>query len=147
MSTLGKSKISSFCFWCQSGGMRKKMSPRFLLLPQGFESFPSDLPLMLLWVMNVGFENTCTISRKWNVSRVIRSIYRWIYKILRLSPLAVEHRVVVMTAGSQSRQAQMEFYWLPIFNFLFIDYVLIISGDIKFWDPSWELRHWESEFN
>ena len=67
----------------------------FLLLPQGFKRFPSDLPrarwrnlvcaecLLMIkpmmvsfcfiegwcWVIGVGFENTCTISRKWNVSR------------------------------------------------------------------------------
>ena len=61
----------------------------FLLLPQGLERFPSDLPqarwhnlvcvicrwlsqwwllfywgLMFLWVMGVGFKNTCTVSGK-----------------------------------------------------------------------------------
>ena len=32
----------------------------------------------------------------------------WVYKTIRFSPLAVEHSVVVMTAGSQSRRSQIE---------------------------------------
>ena len=56
---------------------------------------------MLLWLMGVGFENTCTFSGKENVSRVIPRYYRWVYKNLCLYSLAVEHSVMVMTAGSQ----------------------------------------------
>ena len=65
------------------------------LLPQGFESFPLDLPearwcnlvliLMLLWVLNVGFENTCTVSGKCNVFRVTPKLYRWVYKTVHIS--------------------------------------------------------------
>ena len=55
------------------------------------------LGLILLGVMGVGFD-TCTVSRKWNVSRVIPRLYGWVYKTLRLFPLAVEHGVVVMSA-------------------------------------------------
>ena len=51
--------------------------------------------------LSVEFENICTVSGKRNVSRVIPRLYGWVYKTLRLSPLAVEHSVVVMTAGSQ----------------------------------------------
>ena len=39
---------------------------------------------MLLWVMGVGFENACTVSGKWNVTRVTPRLYGWVYKILRL---------------------------------------------------------------
>ena len=53
---------------------------------------------MLLWVMGAGFCNTCTVSGKWNVSRVIPRFYGWVYKTLRLSPLVVEHSFVVMSA-------------------------------------------------
>ena len=60
--------------------------------------------LMLLWVMGVGFENTYTISGKGNVSRVIPGLFGWFYQTLRLSPLVVEHTVVVMTVDSQSRK-------------------------------------------
>ena len=40
--------------------------------------------LMLLWVMGVGFENTCTVSGKSNATRVVQRLYGWVYKILRL---------------------------------------------------------------
>ena len=46
----------------------------------------------------MGFDNTCTISGKRNISRVIPRLYGWVYKTLRLSPLAVDHSVVVMSA-------------------------------------------------
>ena len=45
--------------------------------------------------------------RKWNVSRVIPGLSGWVYKTRRFFPLADEHSVVVMTAGSQSRQSQL----------------------------------------
>ena len=93
MRTLVESKVLSFLFlalirWNEKGG-ESKIS--FCYLPQGFESFPSDLPrargrnlarveclqtikpwwlvfvllgLMLLWVMGEGFENICTVSGK-----------------------------------------------------------------------------------
>ena len=56
---------------------------------------------MLLLVMVVGFENTCTVSGKWNVSRVIPRLYGWVYKTWRLFPLADEHSIAVMIVGSQ----------------------------------------------
>ena len=65
---------------------------------------------MLLWVMGVAFDNTCTVSGKWNTSRAIPRPYAWVYKTLRLSPLAVEHSVEVMAAGSQSRRSEIESY-------------------------------------
>ena len=52
----------------------------------------------LLWMMSVGFENSCTALGKPNVSRVIPSLYG------RLFPSADEHSVVVMTVGCQSRR-------------------------------------------
>ena len=57
--------------------------------------------------MRVGFDNTCTVSGKWNVSRVIPGLHGWVYKNLRLFPLVVEHSVVVLTADSHSRRLQM----------------------------------------
>ena len=57
---------------------------------------------MLLWVMGVGFENTSTVSGKWNVSSVIPRLYGWVYKTWKLFPLPDEHSGAVMTAGSQS---------------------------------------------
>ena len=66
--------------------------------------------LMLLWIMGVGFENTCIVSRNGNVSRVIPRLCGWVYKTLRLSPLEVEHDVEVMTASCQSTRSQIESY-------------------------------------
>ena len=57
--------------------------------------------LVRLRVMGVAFENTYTVSGKWNVSRVIARPYGWVYKIIRLSPLAFGHNVVVKIVGSQ----------------------------------------------
>ena len=39
---------------------------------------------MLLWVMEVEFENTYTVSGKSNASRIIPILYGWVYKTLRL---------------------------------------------------------------
>ena len=58
----------------------------------------------------VEFENTCIVSGKWNVSRVIPILYGLIYKTLRFSLLVVEQIVVVMIVGSQSRWFQIESY-------------------------------------
>ena len=66
---------------------------------------------MLLWVMGVGFENTCPVSGKWNVPRVV--IDRFVNGYMKPSDslaLVVEHSVVVMTAGSQSRRSQIVSY-------------------------------------
>ena len=41
---------------------------------------------------------------------LFQDFYEWVYKTLRLSPLVVERSVVVMSAGSQSRQFQIESY-------------------------------------
>ena len=47
---------------------------------------------------------------------------------IRLSPLAAEHSVVLMIAGSHSRQSQIESYGEPIFNPCFITFVFRIIG-------------------
>ena len=48
---------------------------------------------------------------------------------IRLSTLAVEHSVVVMTAGSQSRRSQIESYGYAIFDSRFIKFVFRIRGE------------------
>ena len=66
--------------------------------------------------MGVGFENTCTVSDKQNVSRVVTRLYEWVYKILKttliISSTVVSHQgdsvsavsqSVVIPAGSQPR--------------------------------------------
>ena len=62
---------------------------------------------MLLWVMGVGPENTCTVSGKWSdVSRVIPKLYGGVYKILRLPQLLFElwvpNQGYSQSAGTQS---------------------------------------------
>ena len=73
---------------------------------------------MLLQVMSVGFDDTCTVSGKSNVSRVILRLYGWVYKTLRLSPLVVDHRVVAMSARSNPRVANFRclFYESCVLN-------------------------------
>ena len=56
---------------------------------------------MLLWVMGVGFENTCKVSGKRNVSRVVPRLCGLVYKVLRLTNKIAEDGVVVMAAGYQ----------------------------------------------
>ena len=54
------------------------------------------------WVdaaLSDGFDNTCTVSEKRNVSRVSPRLYGWVYKSLRLTALVVEHRIVVTGCG------------------------------------------------
>ena len=43
--------------------------------------------------MGVGFENTCPVSGKWDVTRVVPILFGRVYKILRLLPLLVELQV------------------------------------------------------
>ena len=83
--------------------------------------------LMLLWMMGVELDNTFAISGKWNLSKVILRLYGWVYKTLRLSPLVVEHIVVVTSARLNPMGNQFS---IPVLKFVFR-----ISGGIKFWDP------------
>ena len=55
----------------------------------------------------------------------------WVYKTFRLSPIVVEHTLVVMTAGSQSRRSQIESYWQPIFDSRFIKFVFRIRDLVE----------------
>ena len=76
----------------------------FLVLPRGFRSFPSVFfvddkanggwilfywRLMLLWVIGVGFDNTSTLSVKWNITRIVSKLFGWVYIILRFPSLLV----------------------------------------------------------
>ena len=65
----------------------------------------------------MGFDNTCIVSGRLNVLRVIPRLYGWVYKILRLFPLVVDHSVVVITSGSLSKRLQIESYGWSIFDF------------------------------
>ena len=76
--------------------------------------------------------STCAVSGKCNVSRAIPRLYVWVCKTLRLSPLVVEHSVVVMTVGCQSRRSKIESYRQPIFDFPFMKLVLQSLGPWTF---------------
>ena len=56
--------------------------------------------------MGVGFENTCTVSDRQNVSRVVTRLYEWVYKILKttliISSTVVSHQGDSVSAVSQS---------------------------------------------
>ena len=75
--------------------------------------------------MGVGFLKICKVSGMdgW--------MDGWVYKTFRLSPLVVEHTLVVMTAGSQSRRSQIESYWQPIFDSRFIKFVFRIRDLVE----------------
>ena len=83
---------------------------------------------MLLWVVGVGFDNICAVSGKWTVSSVISRLYEWVYKTLWLSPLVLEHSVVVMSARLNPMRSQFS---ISILWNLCSESV----GGIKFWDP------------
>ena len=53
--------------------------------------------------MGVGFKNTCTESGKWNISKVVRGLCWWVYKIIYPQHKAVipECSLRVTTIGSQ----------------------------------------------
>ena len=53
--------------------------------------------------MFMGFENTCTVSEGSEMSPGLFQDFMHGYETLRLSSLAVEHILVVMTAGFQLR--------------------------------------------
>ena len=110
--------------------------------------------------MGVAFENTAIVSGKWNVSRIIPRLYRWVYKVLRLSQLIVELWVpnqgfsqsagsqsVVVIVGSQLGGTQCESYEQLLFDSHFLKFLFRINGGIKFWDLSRRLRYWRPEFD
>ena len=58
---------------------------------------------MLLWVMGVGLENTCLVSGKWIMfPGLFQDFVDGYIKPEGSCKLADEHRVAVMTVGSQS---------------------------------------------
>ena len=51
---------------------------------------------MLLWLIDVEFENTFIVSEKSNVFRFISRLYGCLYKILRLPKAAAEHSIAAL---------------------------------------------------
>ena len=106
-----QSKVLSFCFWCESGGMRKGDESKISFChPRGVRASTQTYRergsvISCVWsvcrwlshwwlvfvlqgvgaVLSDGFDNTSTVSGKWNVSRVIPRNHQWVYKTLRFS--------------------------------------------------------------
>ena len=68
--------------------------------------------LMLPWMMGVRFENTCTVSGKWNVIRVVPRLYRWYIKFSGSFPLLVELQVPIWETSKQ-RVLCVTNFWFP----------------------------------
>ena len=58
---------------------------------------------MLLWTMGVAFDNTCTVSANWNVSRVIPTVYQ-VNMMQRLEL----HKIKVVTQVRLPRKTKYE---------------------------------------
>ena len=114
----------SFCKW---GGVLSACLYLIKLIIVGF-----CWRLMLLVVMSVGFENICTVSEKWNVSKFVPRIYGWVYKIIWLTSITTEDSEVVVTTGYQSGGPWFDSCKWPILVFHFIIFVFSSSGGIKF---------------
>ena len=56
--------------------------------------------------MDVGFENTCTVSISEIVSMVVPRLYGWVYKILKTIPLLVQLRVPIRGTTIQQGPSQ-----------------------------------------
>ena len=87
---------------------------------------------MLLLVKGVGFENICTVSGKYNVSRVVQRLYGWIYKIIRPFSTTGEDGIVAVTIGNQHGRPQFDTCAWPILDACFITFMFSSSGDMKF---------------
>ena len=87
---------------------------------------------MLLLVKGVGFEKICTVSGKYNVSRVVPRLYGWICKIIRPFSTTGEDGIVLVTIGNQPGRPQFDTHAWPILDACFITFMFSSSGDMKF---------------
>ena len=94
---------------------------------------------MIHWMMVAGFQNTCTISMKWNVPTFVPGPYRCVYKFLRLPlvelwfssevfPLS-GFRMVIITVCSQSRDPKFEY--LFAFQFWYYEFCMKTNEEGK----------------
>ena len=120
------------------------VNPRFSCVTLGYSSF--DLPQVgrcrlicaedeansswPLWVMRVGFENTCIVSGKWNVFRVIQD-YRNTFLRLRVTLLPVAHVVVATTSRSWSGDPSSIYTGIQKIKSLLMKFMFRISGGHK----------------
>ena len=78
------------------------------------------------------FETTFTVPGKGKCLQPISRLYGWTYNSLRVSLLIDKHSVMVVTAGFNSGESQLDYYGKPSFKSRFIKFVLRSSGGIKF---------------
>ena len=76
---------------------------------------------MPLCMMGVGFENTCTLSGKWNVSRVIWRLYWWVYLISKLCQLIPGYSLMVVSEDNHVKGPKFNFHLQPIFKSRFYE--------------------------
>ena len=103
--------------------------------------------LMLLWVMGVGFENTCTVSEKCNFSRVVWRFYGWVYPISKLYLVLAGCSLVVVSVGYHAGGTKFNSCWQLIFNSCFTKFVSRSSGLWSWGNPCWGLWNWWSKFS
>ena len=75
--------------------------------------------------VDVGFDNACTVFRRWNICRFVPRLYGWLYKTLPIS-------VWTKWCGYE---CENESYVEPIFDSCFIKFLFRISDGINCWDP------------
>ena len=66
---------------------------------------------MLLWVMDVRFENTRTVSGNLNDSRVMSRLHQWDSNKLSFLLVIAEHSVMVLIIGYRPRRPQYDTHW------------------------------------
>ena len=104
--------------------------------------------LMLLWMMGVGFENTCAVSRKWYVSRDVPRLYEWVYIALTKTHELNRWKLCSSCdSGLPLRRKPVRFPWVVSFRFMFYKINVTRQWGHKICELSRWLWHWQSEFN
>ena len=57
--------------------------------------------------MGVGFENTCSASGKWNISRVVQKLCGWVDETIRVRLISTESILKAITVVSQKDDARL----------------------------------------
>ena len=124
-----------------------------LCYPRGLGTFPEFyckhgggiqcLWSICRWLMVFSFCSIGSRCQEWN----LHSFSNWTLGSRYWDSHSAGSQSLVLSADSQSGEPQLEFYGRPIFDSCFMNFVFRISGGMKFWDLSWGLRHWRSEFD
>ena len=166
MRTLGNLKFYIFVFGVKQVEWGREVSPIFSFVTQGFwelflRSTTSEVARFSVWsvcrwlsqlglvlvllrvdaTLGDGFgiwEHLYSFREVNCLERLFLKLYGWVYKTLRLW---LWLRVPIQDNPRLNPMRSL------IFNSRFMKFMFRISGGIKFWDPSWGLWHWQSEFN